>query len=232
MKLNQNISDYSNIQELMKAINEEIETINGNTAKLINSINVTTQKENEIFDGMNQLHNNVSDIDNVLNIIGEIADQTNLLALNAAIEAARAGEHGRGFAVVADEVRQLAEKTQKSLNEINVTVKNITNSITNYHDMVGENVKNFDGITNVSNEVEVMVKDISKNIDDTYNKSAVTIESSKEIETDIEKINSLMINIDKLSDENAKSVETINKQIEELNNSMKELDRKINDYRV
>lgn len=147
------IQEMQSVQEKAVHARENLQEAQNALRHTMDNLSITAQTESEINNRLNALSHEASQIKAVLSVISDIADQTNLLALNAAIEAARAGEHGRGFAVVADEVRQLAERTQKSLLETNATVNVIVQSINDITDQMNHNTKRIESLSQESLEV-------------------------------------------------------------------------------
>jgi len=194
--------DINSAGEILKGANKQI-------VNLAKDIQSRAKDELELSHKLEQLSADTTQVKDVLTVISDIADQTNLLALNAAIEAARAGEHGRGFAVVADEVRKLAERTQKSLSEINATISIIVQSVIDASQSISNNAKAIEILSSDANsaqsEINTSMVSIERSIIQVDETVSGYINNSKTVESMIHKVSAIEV----ISTENKKSMDDI-----------------------
>ncbi len=175
---------------------------------------VTTQTD--LSTRLVQLDQDVEQVKQILAVIADIAEQTNLLALNAAIEAARAGEHGRGFAVVADEVRKLAERTQKSLIDSNATVAVIVQSVNTTAEMMKESAHQIQALGERAQMTQNLMRTTVNNMNHAKEMASQTVKDTKEGRVKTSEVIERIQNMSQLSNTNARSVEEVASAAEHL----------------
>ena len=170
----------------------------------------------ELKSVMTALDRHAQDITRIMNVISDIADQTNLLALNAAIEAARAGEAGRGFAVVADEVRKLAEKTMASTSDVSSAITSIQESSAQSITQVERSVENINKTKELGSRAKATLSEILNMAAESADKIQAIAAASEEQSATSEGINRTVGQINVIATETASNMGDASRTVAEL----------------
>ncbi|TAA48044.1 methyl-accepting chemotaxis protein [Corallincola luteus] len=208
-----------------------------NTGREVMSHNITTthqlseklKQSNEVIGQVDGYSNNIGGI---LVVIRGIADQTNLLALNAAIEAARAGEQGRGFAVVADEVRNLAQKTGESITEIQSMIESLQSSAKQAVEVVSECFNEMEASVMQASDANSSMEEIQGIIAQISDMSSQIAAAAEEQQCTADEITRNINHISDISDENYEGIEAIAKGSAELERLAKEQDQLVDRFKL
>lgn len=230
--INQVADAASEASKLAEQADKESTTGLDSIQSTIDEVNLMAEKLDHAQSIINKLSHDTQQIDSILEVITAITEQTNLLALNAAIEAARAGEAGRGFAVVADEVRSLASKTGDSANEIHAMIRQLQNTAENAVSAMEQGIGLSSSCKERANQTGDVLNTISTKLN-LVTDSSIQIASAVEQQAQVtQEINRNITNIKTLADGTSEISHTSLTRIKQLVDRLEGLERLMRQFKA